>query len=379
MRIALLTRSYPRAGDLYKYPFVHRRVLAYGAAGHEVHVIQIGAEEDRHSHEGVECLTLPLGQIAASVEAFAPDVVAFHGPDEGNWAAAESLGGRWPVVLWLHGSEIPEIFRVKSHALADAATRAAALAGVERRVAFWRSLSANWPSWLSITFVSHTAAAMMEADLDGNRMPAQRVNAIPNPIDTDLFRYRIKTAVDRHRILSLRPYDSFCYGNDLAVSAALALRGRADFSDLSFTFVGDGPMFDETLAPLRGLPNVSIERRFLTQTEIAAMHARHGQFLVPTRLDTQGVSRDEAMASGLVPVTNAVCAIPEYTDAACAGLAEAEDHVGLAREISAMIDNPALFLSRSAAAAERVRHESGHEVVIPRELAWMERCRDAAA
>jgi glycosyltransferase involved in cell wall biosynthesis len=35
---------------------------------------------------------------------------------------------------------------------------------------------------------------------------------------------------------------------------------------------------------------------------------------VPSRTDTQGVSRDEAMSSGLVPVTNAVAAIPEFVD-----------------------------------------------------------------
>jgi len=229
-----------------------------------------------------------------------------------------------------------------------------------------------------MTFVSHSAAAMMAGDLDPCPMPGDRIAAIPNPIDTDLFAYRPKVEADRYRILSLRPYDSPTYGNDLAVKAVQALAQRPDFGQMQFTFIGDGPMFDDVLCPLMNLANVHIERRFLKQAEIAAVHAGHGMFLVPTRLDTHGVSRDEAMASGLVPVTNAVAAVPEYADASCAGLAGADDHGGLAREIAAMIDDPALFLARSAAAAARVRRQSGHAAVIPREIAWLEHCRDAA-
>jgi len=97
---------------------------------------------------------------------------------------------------------------------------------------------------------------------------------------------------------------------------------------------------------------------------------------VPTRLDTQGVSRDEAMSSGLVPITNRVFAIPEFVDESCAGLTDAEDAAGLAREIAAMVDDPTLFLARSAAAAARVRAQSAHGIVIPQELAWMERCAE---
>ena len=139
--------------------------------------------------------------------------------------------------------------------------------------------------------------------------------------------------------------------------------GRANF-----TIIGDGPLFDETVAPIAGLDGVRIERRFLTQVEIAAEHRRHGIFLVPTRLDTQGVSRDEAMSSGLVPVTNAIPAVQEFVDDSCAALAAPDDEDGLAEALIAMLDDPQLFLSRSAAAAQRVKRQSGHERVIAQEL-----------
>uniref|UniRef100_UPI0025FA2C66 glycosyltransferase family 4 protein n=1 Tax=Sulfurovum sp. TaxID=1969726 RepID=UPI0025FA2C66 len=108
------------------------------------------------------------------------------------------------------------------------------------------------------------------------------------------------------------------------------------FSDLEFRFVGDGVLFDETLSPIKDLENVTIERTFLKQEDIAALHKAYGLFLSPTRMDSQGVSRDEAMSSGLVSLTNNITAIPEFVDRSCAILADADDHEALAEGIIAL-------------------------------------------
>ena len=133
--------------------------------------------------------------------------------------------------------------------------------------------------------------------------------------------------------------------------------------------VGDGKLFDEVLEPIRGFNNVYIERRFLTHREIAAMHREYGIFLCPSRMDTQGVSRDEAMSSGLVPVTNSVGAIPEFVDETCAMLAPQEDAAGLAESIEKLYRSPELFSAMSAAAAARVRMQSSCVRTVERELA----------
>ena len=132
--------------------------------------------------------------------------------------------------------------------------------------------------------------------------------------------------------------------------------------------IGDGKLFDEVLEPLSGFNNVYIERRFLTQREIAAMHREYGIFLCPSRMDTQGVSRDEAMSSGLVPVTNAVAAIPEFVDETCGMLAPPEDAAELAEAIEKLYQSPELFSAMSAAAAARVRRESSSAKTIDLEL-----------
>jgi glycosyltransferase involved in cell wall biosynthesis len=123
------------------------------------------------------------------------------------------------------------------------------------------------------------------------------------------------------------------------------------------------------LEPLRSFSNVYIERRFLTQAEIAALHREYGIFLCPTRMDTQGVSRDEAMASGLVPVTNAVAAIPEFVDDSCGILAPGEDAEAMARGIALLYEQPQKFSAMSEAAAKRIRAQSDAQRVIGAELA----------
>jgi glycosyltransferase involved in cell wall biosynthesis len=103
--------------------------------------------------------------------------------------------------------------------------------------------------------------------------------------------------------------------------------------------------------------------------EIAELHRDYGIFLCPSRGDTQGVSRDEAMSSGLVPVTNRVGAIPEFVDASCGMLADAEDVSALAEGIERLYAAPELFLTLSEQAAARVRRQSSPDCTTAREVA----------
>lgn len=373
MRILVVTRSYPAADDLYQYPFVHRRVLAYREAGHEVAVFRpSGAvSPGQHLFDTVLCHSGDRQALDDLAGRFQPEVIAAHGFSESMAPFLAGQLGRLPVCAWLHGSEIPGFARQKAEALPVGEERHAALETVRRRTAFWRGLLHRMPERFRLVFVSRSALDLAREDL-GDLLPPDSLAVIHNPIDTDLFAYRPRRVEDRLHILMLRPFDSRTYGNDLAVSAILHLRERDGFDRLRFTILGRGPMFDETVRPLRNLANVDLREGFLSQREIAEEHGRHGMFLVPTRLDTQGVSRDEAMSSGLVPVTNAVSAVPEFVDEGCAGLAAPDDAAGLADAIWTMVNDPQLYLARSNQAAARVRAQSGHRLIIPRELALLQ-------
>jgi glycosyltransferase involved in cell wall biosynthesis len=374
LRILLVTRSYPAPGDLYKYPFVHRRVLAYLASGHQVAVFRPSDQPGEHRFEGVTCLSGGREALEDCARSWKPDVIAVHGFSETIWPVIEPLAESFPIRAWLHGSEIPAFFRQKAQCIEDSEERQTALQAVEVRRAFWQRFLGCKPDRLKLVFVSNAAVDLAREDLAANLRLADYA-IIPNPIDTDLFAFKQKRPGDRWRVLMIRPFDSLTYGNDMAVSAIRRMSEMRDFDRLQFTIIGDGPLFESTLKPLLALRNVRIERRFLTQPEIAEEHGKHGIFLVPTRLDTQGVSRDEAMSSGLVPVTNSISAVSEFVDDSCAALAAPDDVTGLTDALQLLIDGPALFTRKSAAAANRVRMQTGHEVIIPQELELLAEAR----
>ena len=253
MRILLLTRSYPAPGDLYQYPFVHRRVLAYRALGHEVAVFRFDPERpsDEHHFDGVVCETGGLDQFRAALARSCPDVVAVHGLSEVLWPACVLVDPAIPVCAWLHGSEIPGFLREKVVQIDDPVRRGEQERLLAGRIAFWRDVMARWPGNLHLAFVSADSRELMRRDL-GALLQDARTAVLHNPIDTDLFTYRAKRAADRFAVLSIRPYDSRTYGNDLAVAAILAVRAAPWFGQMRFTLIGDGPLFAETVSRFKG-------------------------------------------------------------------------------------------------------------------------------
>lgn len=369
LRILVVSRSYPAPGDLYRYPFVHRRVRAYQAAGHETAVFRPAPGEPAATHwfDGVECTSGDGSALDALAARFRPDVLAVHGLGPAMWPAVRGVARSLPMAAWLHGSEIAGFLERKSRL--DGRPADVTSASVYDCSDFWRSVLDEKGSDRRLVFPSRTAVQYAE---EGLALDGVDCAVIPNPIDTDLFDYTAKTAEQRFHVLLIRPFDSRAYGNDLAVGAILHLRATfPEFEQMRFTIRGDGPLFDETLQPLHGLANVSIRRGFLTQQEIAAEHKRNGIFLVPTRLDTHGVSRDEAMASGLVPVTNAIPPIGEFVDDSCAAVAPPDDAEGLAAALVGLVSDPEAFLSRSELAARRIHSTRSNERVIPREISLL--------
>ncbi len=374
-RHLLVTKQYPAYDDLYRYGFVHSRVRGYRRAGLVVDIFRLQADEPCafREFEDIDVVRGDRDLLDLALRSGRYEHVLVHLLDAQMWEALARHVDRAKVTVWVHGAEIQtwqrRAFEFDGLDEAEVARRKALS---DQRAAFWRRLFGDPHPNLSLVFVSQYVAdeAQRDLDLDLSRVPYQ---VIHNFVDGDLFAYHAKDAAQRSRILSIRPFASRVYANDLTVRAILLLSERPCFASLSFHIVGDGELFDETTRPLASLPNVTLHKGFLTQREIAALHREHGVFLCPTRMDTQGVSRDEAMASGLVPITMRVAAVPEFVDDACGILVDAEDAGQLADAIEALQADPQRFLRLSQAAAARVRHDSGSDQTIVRELDWLRR------
>jgi spore maturation protein CgeB/chromosome segregation ATPase/glycosyltransferase involved in cell wall biosynthesis len=364
----ILTNHYPSYDDLYRNGFIHTRVRAYQSRGVRCDVFRLRPEEpvSYHEFEDINAVSGSQEVLHLMLSSGRYKTVLVHFLDISMWEVLRVHIDRVKVIVWVHGVDIqPWHRRDFNHQTED--ERIVARRKSDERMAFWRELLQPVPTNLRLVFVSRYSAEEAMEDL-GFRIPETHYSVIHNPIETDLFRYEAKGPEQRKKVLSIRPYASRVYANDLSVKTIQQLAQKPWFSEMEFRMIGDGPLFEETLAPLRQYKNVHIEQRFLRRDEIAALHKEYGIFLCPSRMDTQGVSRDEAMASGLVPVTNAVTAIPEFVDESCGILVPGEDVETMAKGIGLLYEQPKKFSSMSGAAAKRVRTQSDAQRSITAEL-----------
>lgn len=375
-RVLMVTNIYPAADDLYRNAFVHRRVKAYKARGIDVDVVCINQQRPRGSYlfDGVLVHVCDADTLAATLRHVPYRSVAVHVLDPTLWAAVSEHAAKHRVVVWLHGAEAQPWTRRPFDLADDPVLRSQQIGASDARMQFWKTLLASPPTGLRLVFVSRTFAEEFQQDI-GIRLPAERWSVIPNPIDTELFQYREKPVEQRYKVLSIRPHASRVYANDLVASAILSLSAHPLFPRMQFLLVGDGDLFEKNFSPLHGFENVRIERRFVCQEEAAHLYKHHGIFLVPTRGDTHGVSRDEAMACGMVPVTNSVGSVPEFVGVEAGFLVDADDSDALANAVVTLIGDPSKFLKMSLAAALRAGGESAYEGRISAELALLDVCR----
>jgi hypothetical protein len=116
-------------------------------------------------------------------------------------------------------------------------------------------------------------------------------------------------------------------------------------------------VFGKRARPLADLPNVTtLHKGFRRQHEIAALRRERGLSLCPTPIDTQGVPRDEATTSGMVPIMRRVAAATEFANA-----------------FHAPQTDPQRFARVSQVAVACVRRDSGADQTIARERDWLRR------
>lgn len=367
--VLLLTNHYPSYDDLYRNGFVHSRVKAYREHGVNVDVLRLRKDQpiSWHEFQDIDVTTGSQQALRRMLASGRYRHVLVHFLDPDMWDVLKDFIDIIRVTVWVHGADIQPWYRRKFNIETPEQEKTAIFAS-EKRMAFWRALLNPMSNNLQIVFVSRFFAEEVMEDL-GFRLPEKQYQVIHNPIDTDLFNYLEKDPEQRKKILSIRPYSSKVYANDLTVKCIEELADEPFFGELSFHIIGNGVLFDETVAPLRKYINVTIEKKFLSQHEIAALHKEYGVFLCPSRYDTQGVSRDEGRASGLVAVVSDVAAIPEFVDSDSGFIVGDGDYKGLARAIFSLYESEDLFKRLSKESAVRVRNQVDKKHIVREELA----------
>lgn len=374
MRLLVICNTYPSEQARYRNGFIHRRVKAYQAAGLDVEVFYEHAPVTKPYSYDFEGVHVKVGNESALEEEARKgkfDVFLVHFAEPSRINPLRNVGVQKPVIVWVHGYEAEAWHRRWFNFIDDADE---ILNAIGRKNTYFKEQNRFFQDLmttkdLDVSFVNVSKwfqENIVEPDIGENFNDSV---VIPNIVDERLFNREQKSSEDRKKILSIRPFASRKYANDITVEAILDLSTRPYFNDLEFTICGQGPLFAELTKPLRQFPNVVLKEAFFSHDEIKDLHSSHGVFLSPTRFDSQGVSMCEAMSSGLATISTNIAAIPEYIHHMETGLlCEPESAQALADNIERIYFDEELFSSISAQGSAWMQKNCGHEATIGKEI-----------
>ena len=315
----LITNGYPKDGVLYNNAFIHRRVLNYRKRGIKGYILVVHSKISGLQHyrfEGIDVFEGNPKTIIPLIEKNKNSKIFVHFIDYHLRNIIEKyLNGR-EIFVWIHGMEALSWKRRLFKLTANPKSILSFLKYIiinRKQLGFMKKLHTGNQENMNYIFVSNWMKEIFESDAHV-KISQNKYAIIPNIIDEEVFNWVEKDSELRREVFSIRPYTSRKYANDILVKSIIKFSEYDQFKKFSFNLYGDGPLFEKTLKPLRkkNFSNVTITKTFLKQSEITALHKKHGVVLAPTRQDAQGVSVCEAISSGLVPIVSNNTAMPEF-------------------------------------------------------------------
>ena len=315
--VIVLLKNYVSKESPYSYAFVHTRVRAYINSGIATKVFVLNSNVDFYSYsiDGVDVYVGSSKDFQSLIASQSDVTVCIHFIDPDLIECLETNAERIKkAVVFVHGFEalhwyqrlFPYTFTNRYNfvsLLYYIQGNTKALSKIRR---FLRTTN------IECQFVAVSNWMKNKTEKAWNCKGQFKWHIIPNYIDSQMFAYEEKDSEKRKRLLSIRPFTTGKYANDLTAKVINLLNDKGLQNDIRFTWVGDGPLYDRILKIVRDGNNIHYVRRMLLQGEIVEYHRANGVFICPTRQDAQGVSMCEAMSSGLVPVTLYNTAIPEF-------------------------------------------------------------------
>lgn len=372
-RVLVIDADYPRRDQIYADSFVHTRVKSYP---HNWEVKVVGwnnalAEELDYQWEGVNVFLSNLREsVKKRILAFQADVILVHFIQREFMNFYLSL--QKPMIIFCHGYESTSwkrrLFNYDTlgsyrYLIPYFFENTLQLRALKKFIA-----ASNSDTSKQFVFVSNWLMKSASEDVGPISCPSI---VIPNGIDHKRFLYSQKTTDSRKKILLLRSFKARTYATDIAIQAILKLSSRPFFSELSFSIYGEGYLFPLLTKPLKKFSNVELHNRFILNKDIPAIHSGNGLFLCPSRLDTQGVLMCEAMCSGLVPITSAVAAIPEFVTDGISGFTT-QSATEIAERIEYLYYNPSVFQQMSHNAHQAIMEKCSVDVTFPKEVTLVE-------
>ena len=366
--ILVLTNNYPSKNNLYANGFVHTRALGYLKKGIDVGVFvcKKNMEHTAYTYQGVNIVTGSSNDLKMYLQEHQVEKICIHFLSPEMIKGIDCVQKQFDLFVFVHGNEAlfwyERIFRSTTSCIHNFLVYCHNAVFNTLSIFKIRKFLRKTKNHLHFITVSEW---MKKKTCDNWKIDESRFTIIPNYIDEEVFCKKEKSESDRLKILSIRPYSSSKYANDMSMDFIQKLSQYDFFDQLEIKVVGKGNMFDTLTSKVSMFSNVSIENRFLNQEQIKSYHDQYGIFLCPTRQDAQGVSMCEAMSSGLVPLTLNNTAIPEFVKEQELLSRDTDDMV---RTFLYLYNNPSLYTELSEKVSKEIQEQCGYEKTITKEI-----------
>lgn len=362
-----VSKYYASYSDLYKNGFIHQRLKEYKRLGLKFDFFEYCGESELKYREfdGINIITGNLATLSLILNCGYIRNVCVHFPYPDLLSILVPYLNKINLVCWFHGTEIDSWQDRQCEFIGKTEEQIKKIKNVrDNRQNFYRGFLPNH-EFINYIFVSKDFKNRTIANLSIS--PQSNFFVIHNYINSKIFIYKKRNREQLFKVLVIRPFSSPRYANDVVRDAILALSTHKCFKQFHFEIYGDGILFDECTNSIKEFENVVLHKNFVPQTEIAHLHKKFGVMLVPTRGDTQGVTRDEAMSSGLIVITTNVQAIPEFTDDSCAVVVPEDDYKAIASKLIDISFNYEKYLLISANSNKKVQKLCNFNSTILRE------------
>lgn len=370
----VLIRDYATEQKPYCNGFVHARVKAYIESGIETKVFVLNPNRDVHTYvyDNVEVIVGGKEQFLLLVNEFENVTVCVHFLDSYIIDCLNNTDRIKKVIVFVHGYEALHWYqRIFAGTFANFALCKSFLGYIYNNVRELKIIR----KFLNVCdskyeFVTVSEWMRLQAEKAWECEGKFKWHIIPNYIDSKQFAYEEKDESIMYNMLSIRPFSSGKYANDVTAKFIKKISQRIEKNTFKITWIGDGLLFNKNTKSVIGIDNLMLEKRMLQHSEIYDYHKMNGIFICPTRQDAQGVSMCEAMSSGLIPVTLYNTAIPEYLpnikDLKCNNV---DDMVNLTMKL---LNDTDLYKFISSTCSEFICEKCGYDNTIRREIALIE-------
>lgn len=345
MKVTIITSRYPSSNNPYNHMFVHMRSIEFLKQGIEVEVYVPSNEDSSYFHEGVQVHKTPSISIAELL--IEKEIVYLHllniypfSKTDGWKIYKKIIKENIPFAMYVHGSEVQKfsarMFDFTYNLDTFLKWIKKDILVIPKMKKFVRKTKAR--KNCKYIFPSIWMKEELENNL-GQKLEIYEI--IPNGIDTDLFKFN-NSFENRYKLLTLRPLSSKKYAVDIAIDTMKYLPEK-----FTLEIFGKGHLqskYQKQIDDANLSKRVTIKNEFIDRSGMSSFFSNYGVFLSPTRMDAQGVTMCEAMASGLLVASSNNTAIPEFIVDKNNGLLS-NDPKSLAQKIFETTENLELFKS----------------------------------